>query len=543
MLFVAAVEQRENTAFHPLVVWVILAHIAYASVAYVLVARPARSASPSAAHALNYRVDAVVFVVLIAMIGGTDNGVSYFAILLFLFAAMTASVGWGAGAGLKLTALTATLFAAAMLVRAGTSGVEPSHVFLHLTYIVALGVMAARWSGHHFTLHRRLALLRDAGTLSNPRFGADRTVGTLLERLRQFYDANVCLLIVKSHDAGGWRVRHSDRDGASDPVQEEPLSDELRDALPSLDHDTAAIYVRPEPLQFWSPRARIWADDPRKDERTLSERLVSCSSTIEELLGRFGGRSWLSVPVYTRQRSSGRLHLVTRQALNPADARFVALVIGNSMLVIENIRLLDELASSAARRERHRLARDLHDSVIQPFIGVQLALVAVDRALKSGDSATAADEVGRLLSLTNAAIDDLRTGVSGLKTEPDLREGLAPALRGFAAMFAEATGIAVDVSCEGAGRLGDRLGAELFQVVVEGLSNVRRHTSAARASIRLAVHTDSVTLQIEDQEGSRGTPAAFTPRSIRERTSALGGHLSVDRRRDGRTIVEVTIPL
>jgi signal transduction histidine kinase len=538
MLFVAAVEPLEDAALNPLIVWLILAHIAYASVAYALAAAPA---SRSAGHALHYRVDAVVFVALIAMTGGSDDAVSYFAILLFLFAAMTASVGWGVGAGLRLTALTAGLFCAAMVWHLGTSEVEWSHAFLHLIYICALGVVAARWSGHHFTLHRRLALLRDAGTLSNPRFGADHTIATLLERLRRFYDANVCLLVVKNSETNGWRVRHSDREGSRDPVHEEPLSDELREALPALDEDTIAISVRRLPFQFWFPRMRVWADDGRKDEGWARDRLAFCSGAIEELLTRFGGRSWLTVPVYTGQRWAGRLHLVTGQTLNESDARFVGQVISNSMLVIENIRLLDQLASSAAHRERLRLARDLHDSVIQPFIGVQLALVAVQRALRSGDLVMAEDEVGRLLGLTTATIDDLRTGVSGLKTEPDLREGLAPALRRYAAKFAEATGIAVEVSCEGASRLGDRLGAELFQVVVEGLSNVRRHTSAARAAVRLLVDTDRATVQIEDH--SRRKPAEFTPQSIRERASALGGRMSVDRRRDGRTVVEVTIPL
>jgi signal transduction histidine kinase len=310
-----------------------------------------------------------------------------------------------------------------------------------------------------------------------------------------------------------------------------------------MDEDTIAIYVRRLPFQFWLPRAFVWAEDLRKNDGPSGERLTFRTATIEELLTRFGGRSWLSVPVYTGQRWAGRLHFVTSRTLNESDARFVAQVIGNSMLVIENIRMLDELASGAAHRERLRLARDIHDSVIQPFIGVQLALAAVRQALRSGDSATAEDEVGRLIGLTNATIDDLRTGVSGLKTEPDLREGLLPALHRYAARFSDATGISVDVSCDGVNGLGDRLGAELFQVIVEGLSNVRRHTTATHASIRLFVDTDHVTLQIEDQERSARASTAFTPRSIRERASALGGHMTVDRRRDGRTIVEVKIPL
>jgi len=131
-----------------------------------------------------------------------------------------------------------------------------------------------------------------------------------------------------------------------------------------------------------------------------------------------------------------------------------------------------------------------------------------------------------------------------LKAETDLgADGLLPDLRRYAARFAEDTGIRVEVFCEEAIRLGDRLGAELFQVAVEALSNVRRHTAATHAAIRFLADKDHVTLRVENQEPSEGRPTPFTPRSIHERASALGGHVSVDRRRDGRTIVEVRIPL
>ena len=539
-LLVAAVEPREDIQPDPVIVAIIGAYVAYASVAYALVLR---RSSMAATHALNYRVDAATFVLLIAITGGTDDAIAYLAILLFLFAAITASLGWGVGAGLGLTLITAGLFSVAMMGRVGTPDFEGSHAFLHLSYILGLGVVAARWSGHHFTLHRRLALLHDAGALSNPRFGVDRTISTLLERLRGFYDADVCLLVAKSTEEGGWRVRRCDRDRSTGALHEEVLPAELEEALLSVPQNAVAVYVRP-PFRWWPVPARLWSEELRKNGRSSDYQMSSHRAAIESLLTRFGGRSWLSVPVYSGQHWHGRLHLTAGQALRTSDARFVAQVIGNSMLVIENIRLLDQLASSAAHRERLRLARGIHDSVIQPYIGIQLGLVAVQRALRSCDSFTAQDHVSRLLNLTSVAINDLRAGVGEMKAETDLGgDGLLPDLRRYAARFAEDTGITVEVSCEEAIRFGDRLGAELFQVAVEALSNVRRHTAATHAAIRLLADKDHVTLRVENQEPSEGRRTSFTPRSIHERASALGGHVSVDRRRDGRTIVEVRIPL
>jgi signal transduction histidine kinase len=218
-------------------------------------------------------------------------------------------------------------------------------------------------------------------------------------------------------------------------------------------------------------------------------------------------------------------------------------VIERGMVVIENVRLVDRLASTAAQRERQRIARDIHDSVIQPYIGLQYGLTAVERRLKAGNAEAAQEEVRRLLGLTGEAIEQLRGQVGALKSETaSSPDELMSALRRYAERFAEDSGIVVDVIGGEAVRCGDRLGAELFQMAVEGLSNVRRHTSATHAAIRLLTGTDHVTLQVENWEPGNGRRRSFTPRSISERATALGGRVMVDRRRD-RTLIEVRVPL
>ena len=72
-LLVAAVEPREDIQPDPVIVAIIGAYVAYASVAYALVLR---RSSMAATHALNYRVDAATFVLLIAITGGTDDAIA-----------------------------------------------------------------------------------------------------------------------------------------------------------------------------------------------------------------------------------------------------------------------------------------------------------------------------------------------------------------------------------------------------------------------------------------------------------------------------------
>ncbi|RPH63749.1 MAG: GAF domain-containing protein [Acidobacteria bacterium] len=381
-------------------------------------------------------------------------------------------------------------------------------------------------------------MLRDAGTLANPRFGVDQTIDALLERLREFYEAEACVLTTSpGRGAAASNVHCWERHCPGNAARVAALS---VDELPWLPPDAVVVYVRSR--QWWPGPARVWCGE------RMGGRLIdgprSCHPAIaEDLLDQVGGRSWLSVPVYADQRHVGRLHIIRERGFEPSDAEFALQVMESGMLLIENVRLVDQLASSAALRERERVARDIHDSVIQPYIGLQLGLVAVQRTLESGNLATAEAKVRRLVDLTNIAIEDLRSGVHDLKGDStQYGSGLPRALRLHVARFAEDTGIPVDIEGIDTVRCGDRLAAELFQMAVEALSNVRRHTAATRAAVRFKTDAHHVRLQVENLEPAKGrTP--FMPRSLSERAAALGGSVTVDRYRDGRSIVEVTIPL
>lgn len=91
--------------------------------------------------------------------------------------------------------------------------------------------------------------------------------------------------------------------------------------------------------------------------------------------------------------------------------------------------------------------------------------------------------------------------------------------------------------------VNDRLAAEVFQMVAEGLSNVRRHTSSVHATIRLACHSGCLTLCIENDTAQEVALRSFTPRSITERATALGGRVHIQGTKNGDTAVVVDIPL
>ncbi len=133
--------------------------------------------------------------------------------------------------------------------------------------------------------------------------------------------------------------------------------------------------------------------------------------------------------------------------------------------------------------------------------------------------------------------------MSGLRSVHSRDGSLVPAVERFAAKFSEAAGIHVQVETGTDGiHVNDRLAAEAFQMVAEGLSNIRRHTEATRASISLAHLDDRFLLSIANDAPNNVASAPFVPRSITERARALGGGASV-KCEDGETIVRVEIPL
>jgi len=252
---------------------------------------------------------------------------------------------------------------------------------------------------------------------------------------------------------------------------------------------------------------------------------------------------FVAVPLRYQHAVTGRLYLTAtrRDCFDDSDVDFLLQVITYFTPVIENIRLVDRLASDAAEVERQRIAHDIHDSVIQPYIGLQIGLTAIIQKLEAGDT-NAIGDIKRLNEQIGTVVGNLRSYMHGLTISGESENILLSSVRRFAATFAETTGIAVQVQAAGDMRLNDRLSAEVFQMVTEGLSNIHRHTHAMQASIELAQRNNHVVLMIEDQAVSGSAVAPFTPRSITERATTLGGRVRVDQHEHGSAVI-VEIPL
>jgi signal transduction histidine kinase len=473
------------------------------------------------------------FTALVALSSGT-NSIFFFG---FFFSILVASFRWGFASGLRVAVISAAIFTTVGLATGlKEPGFELNRFLLRPIYLLVLGYMIAYWGGSEISFRGRLALLKEISRLSNPRFGLGRTIGAAMERLRAFYDADACLLVLADQATAGYSLRRADRRDPEAAMRAGPIAAELARQLLAPPDGQAIVYCGG--WRGWRRGAGYFAYDPATAKRSTEGRAMG-----EALATLLDAESFVSAPVRYRNEAVGRLYLIARRGFDQSDVDFLLQVFEHITPVVDNIRLVDRLASNAAEEERRRVARDLHDSVIQPYIGLQIGLKAICQKLDRGDADVSGD-LKQLLELTESGIADLRQYVSGLRDASQQKDTLAAAVGRFAAKFSDATGIAVRVEAEADLRVHGRLAAELFRMVTEGLSNIRRHTQSTNAVIRLARREGRLVLKIENDNPETYAFQPFTPRSITERAEDLGGQARVEQDQgSGHTVVTVEIPL
>jgi signal transduction histidine kinase len=211
-------------------------------------------------------------------------------------------------------------------------------------------------------------------------------------------------------------------------------------------------------------------------------------------------------------------------------------------------RTRDEAAQRKAMEERLRIARELHDSLTHSISVVQVqAGVAVHLAHKRGEDVPPA-----LLAIQEAGADaarELRATLGVLRSD---EEGDGSGLSQLDSLVgrARSAGLPVTVTVTGSQRpLPPDVDQAAYRIVQEALTNVSRHAGHARASVHL--HYNSAALSIQVDDDGKGTATSTSNRQpgpglgligMRERVSALGGHLHAGPRDGGGFQVRAELP-
>ena len=476
---------------------------------------------------LVYWIDLGWFALMVYCTGGGNS----FFFPFFFFVILTSSFQWGFDEGARIT-LGAT-FALTLATWLTDSHINHGHLLLRTAFVLALGYMIAYWGGLGVAQRRRLSLLRDVSRLSNPRFGVDQSIATMLKQTRDFYHASNCVLLMRDSGEELWQLHSS---GAPDG----------RSSLSRLPEGAAA------PLLVFEPQALVQfaaALHPRLP-RTLEARTRAPGESrwralppeqLEQLTDLLDASSFVSAPLPLR-KGEGRIYVVSdRHRFSRNDAVFLQQLAAQVFPVIENIVLLDRLASDAAFRERQKIARDLHDTTIQPYIGLRHGISAVRQTLQSDHPLSA--ELDKLLDMTTQVIGDMRQFARNVRQGAAQTDAeLLVALRRQAQQVQQFYDIQITIQAQDGLSISDRLAAEVFQIVNEGMHNIRKHTRARTGSISLSNADGQLRIRIEN-ETPEGPTAPFLPGSLAERSTALGGTIAVDCDTPGVTAVSIAIPV
>jgi signal transduction histidine kinase len=203
--------------------------------------------------------------------------------------------------------------------------------------------------------------------------------------------------------------------------------------------------------------------------------------------------------------------------------------------------------------ERRRIARELHDSLAQSVLAVNLHLAQVTHAGSTVDG-PARLALAKARGVLQEMSREIRT-LSYLLHPPVLDElGLVSALREYAKGFAERSGIELEVDLQSDfKRLSQEAETALFRIVQESLSNIQRHSGSATAKLYLREESGCVKLEVSDQGCGMSQAASTSTRSagtrlgvgilgMRERIVQLGGKMDVESDSSG-TKVRATIPV
>jgi signal transduction histidine kinase len=473
----------------------------------------------------------VAWFYLIVLITG---GVHSFFYLFFFFSILSTAFRYGYADGARITLVSTLLFTS--VATTVSDEVELSRVLLRAMFLLALGYMISHWGGMMVSQRRRLAMLHEVSQQSNPRFGVDHTIASVLEKTRVFYRASSCILLLREADNEHWSLRAASAANAGRTIHANRLTAEAAAPLLSgTDDGRLLLYAQP---RDWLLRRRDQALTLQRPDCGWQRVDAAAAAGLAELLE---ARSLMALPVPLRQGEGRLLVVAAGHDFTRQDLLFLEQIGGQAFAVIENIALLDRMATEAVVRERERIARDIHDSTIQPYIGLRHGLSALRK--QAAPDNPLLPELDSLLLHMAQVIGDLRRYAKSFRGGDTPREPeLMLALRRQASQVKEFYGIDITVQSQGQLAVNDRLAAEVFQIVNEGMSNIRKHTEARHGAVTLECVRGTLRVRIEN-DCAATTPAEFLPQSIAERANALGGSMRVKAGADRRTLVEVLIPV
>jgi signal transduction histidine kinase/streptogramin lyase len=199
--------------------------------------------------------------------------------------------------------------------------------------------------------------------------------------------------------------------------------------------------------------------------------------------------------------------------------------------------------------ERARLAREIHDTLAQGFVGISSQLDAVAMCMPEADS-PARKYLNIAQRMARHSLTEARRSVMDLRASILDEHDLGAALQSGSQIWTAGTGVEVEVGITGqTGTLPQEMEQHLLRIAQEAVANALKHAAATRIWIKLTTEGRKISLRIVDNGRGFEPKDVFSSLGhfgllgIRERADRLGGSMRLASRPGEGTEVEVTAPL
>lgn len=260
----------------------------------------------------------------------------------------------------------------------------------------------------------------------------------------------------------------------------------------------------------------------------------------------------VSAPLRGSTEALGEIWL-RRRAQTPfghRDESFLVTLAELSVVALAHARTLENERHGAMLAERERIAREMHDSLAQVLGVAHLRLCALVTRPETTGAPELEAELTDLAGITKEAYHDVREAILGLHESSRTDRALLEGLRAYVEKFSRQSGVAttLESSLDDDLALTPRSEVQVIRVIQEALTNVRKHSGARSAAVRITGTPELTRFVVEDD--GRGFDLSAVPadrdgfglHSMRERITLVKGSLTIDSAPGRGTRVIIGVP-
>ena len=358
-------------------------------------------------------------------------------------------------------------------------------------------------------------------------------LGHVLTVITQVLEGSVSTLWLRDRDSETAKLHLLYKDGhlVSGPESDHRLAGQTL-KLSRQDLFALAVFRRGRPVWHEVETSKALDETAR---RYLTEQGVKALLGIPLILGDWTIGSIVVRFAQTRQFGSVELEMAQGLAQQ-------------ATLALQLTRLAEQARKAAITEERNRMAREIHDTLAQGFLGVLIQLQAAKQVL-NGANPEASKHMESAMALARVGLAEARRSVQGLRPQL-LRDGnIVTALDRLVRQLSGESQLRMQFSATGESpALTSDVESNLLRISQEAITNAMKHSGGNEINVRLALDSDSVQVTVEDNGAGFDPHVSTLSRgfgliSMQERADRIGGDLTILTKPGAGTKVHLLLPL